>query len=46
MRYVSEGKFYDIVKKEFESLKSNSDCGLYESCEFDEDGNLNLDTID
>ena len=46
MRYVSEGKFYNIVEKEFENLKCNSDCGLYESCELDENNNLNLDTLD
>ncbi len=46
MRYVSEGKFYDIVDKEVESLKTNSDIGWYESCELDEDGLFNLDTID
>ena len=46
MRYVSEGKFYTIVEKEFENLKCNSDCGLYESCELDENNNLNLDTLD
>lgn len=46
MRYINEGKFYDIVNKEVESLKCNSECGLYESCKLDEDGNLNLDTLD
>lgn len=46
MRYISEGKFYDTVEKEFENLKCNSDCGVYESCKLDEDGNLNLDTLD
>lgn len=46
MRYVSEGKFYDIVDKEVENLRYNSDCGLYESCELDNNGKLNLDTID
>ena len=46
MRYVSEGKFYDIVEKEFENLKSNSDCGWYESCELDKDGMFILDTLD
>ena len=44
MRYVSEGKFYNIVEKEIENLKCNSDCGLYESCELDE--NDNLDKMD
>ena len=46
MRYVSEGKFYNIVEKEIENLKCNSDIGLYESCELDENNNLNLDTLD
>lgn len=46
MRYVSEGKFYDIVEKEVENLKCNSDCGWYESCELDENGLFDLDTID
>lgn len=46
MRYVSEGKFYDIVNKEVENLKCNSDCGWYESCKLDENGMFDLDTID
>ena len=46
MRYVSEGKFYNIVEKEIENLKCNSDIGLYESCELDSNGKLNLDTLD
>ena len=46
MRYVSEGKFYVIVEKEFENLKCNSDCGWYESCELDENGMFILDTLD
>ena len=46
MRYVSKGKFEYIVEKEFENLKCNSDIGLYESCELDENNNLNLDTLD
>ena len=46
MRYVSKGKFEYIVEKEIENLKCNSDCGLYESCELDENNNLNLDTLD
>ena len=46
MRYVSEGKFFDIVEKEFENLKCNSDCGMYESSELNEKGELDLDNID
>ena len=46
MRYVSKGKFEYIVEKEFENLKCNSDCGLYESCELDENGVFILDTLD
>ena len=46
MRYISEGKFYNIVEKEIENLKCNSDIGLYESCELDSNGKLNLDTLD
>jgi hypothetical protein len=46
MRYVNEEKFYDIVNKEVENLKCNSDIGLYESCELDSNGKLNLDTLD
>ena len=46
MRYVSKGKFEYIVEKELENLKCNSDCGLYESCELDENGVFILDTLD
>ena len=46
MRYVSKGKFEYIVEKEIENLKCNSDYGFYESCETDEDGVFNLDTLD
>ena len=46
MRYVSKGKFEYIVEKEIENLKCNSECGLYESCELDSNGKLNLDTLD
>ena len=46
MRYVSRGKFNDIINREIENLKCNSDCGLYESCNLNEDGEFDLDTID
>lgn len=46
MRYVSRGKFNDIINREIENLKYNSDCGLYESCELDENGELDLDKMD
>lgn len=29
MRYVSEGKYENIIKKEYNSLKTNSDKGLW-----------------
>lgn len=46
MRYVSKGKFYDIIEKEIDSLKCNSDCGLYESCKLNKNGKPDLSTID
>lgn len=46
MKYISEKKFFDIVDKEVESLKCNSDCGMYESCEYNEAGEPNLENID
>ena len=46
MRYVSKGKFEYIVEKEIENLKCNSDYGLYENCELDENGVFILDTLD